>query len=144
MPIDVKDPNRQPTPIGPGSLGLIQYLRQEDTGRNCPICSAQMMFLQDGYRGIHKCLECGYSKLSTNDIAGQHKYDLPITITLSALLARKGWFEIYQPLDEQLYNVLIERKWSPEQAVDQVIRDLRMDENGKKYFLNKVDFLRGK
>jgi len=125
------------------NLSIIKYINREDQGRTCPVCSCQIMLISDGLKGLFKCFNCGYSRLSGQNIGGQHAYDNPIMIAshTDTFLLKRGWFEIYQPIDELLFNILTAQEWSTEDAVNQVVRDLNMDKDVKSYFLKKIKFL---
>ena len=124
---------------------IIKYLPREDQGRTCPICSSQVALISDGLKGLYKCMNCGYSRLSGQNIPGQHAYDLPIMLahTTNEFLVKRGWFELYQPIDELLFNILVAQDWPTEDAVKQVVRDLNMDKNTQSYFYKKIKFLDG-
>ena len=111
-------------------LSIITYLKQDDQGRTCPVCQAQLGFVTDGFAKLYKCVHCGYANLIKRNLEGQHTYDLPISLADSRAdryLIKKGWFEMYQPIDEMLFNMLTGQDWTTEDAVKQVIRDLKMD-----------------
>lgn len=125
------------------NLSIIKYLSKEDQGRTCPCCSVQIALISDGLKGIYKCFNCGYSRLSGQVPGGQHAYDVAIMLANRGqeFLLKRGWFEIYQPIDELLFNVLLAQDWPAGEAVDQVVRDLNMDKDAQSYFLKKVKFL---
>lgn len=122
------------------TLGLIKYIKTDDEGHNCPICMSQLMYMYDGVSGLFKCLECGYSRKQNSALAGQHRYDLPVTI-LSARSLKKAWFELHQPMDEKLFNILVQHDWSPNQAIKDVIKDLNLSEEESFHFLEKIQSL---
>ena len=120
-------------------INRITYQKVEDEGRTCPICGAQMKKLSDGYKSIIKCYECGYSrKFNVNDLGGQHRYDQPVMLVGSV---KTSWFELFQSLDEALYNSLVDRDYTPEEAASAVIKDLEMNNDETKYFMDKLQFL---
>lgn len=122
-------------------LHIIKYISPEDEGRICPICGYQLKQFSDGIKKLVKCLNCGYNKLIESNIGGQSRYDLPIILVSS--FDTKGWYELYQPIDEKLYNTLIEYDWEPEEAVNAVIKDLDLSDAEIKYFMEKIKFLEG-
>ena len=63
--------------------------------------------------------------------------------TANSFLVKRGWFELYQPIDELLFNILVAQDWPTEDAVKQVVRDLNMDKNTQSYFYKKIKFLDG-
>ena len=50
---------------------------------------------------------------------------------------------MYQPMDELLFNMLVGQDWTTEDAIKQVIRDLKMDDVAKDHFLKKVELVEG-
>ena len=126
-------------------LNLIKYIKHEDEGHNCPICMAQLMYIYDGVTGLFKCLECGYSRKQTSAVAGQHRYDLPVTILTShsmTQIKKEGWFEFHEPLSERLFNTLVEHDYSADQAANAVIKDLDMGPEETQYFMEKLQGLK--
>jgi len=129
-------------PIPTSILHLLKYVNTEGASRVCPICGSQMEHLTDGFEAINKCFQCGFSNKPTGDISEQHKYDHTITI-VTAFLQKKGFFELYQPLDEKLFNSLISAGRDIETARNEVIRDLDLKGEALEYFKSKVNFLGG-
>jgi hypothetical protein len=98
--------------------------------RICPVCTATMLYLTDGHRGLVKCIKCKYSSLEIHSKTLTEKF-----------LLRKGYYEMYQPLDEHLYNILVENGFAKADAAEQVARDLGMGRGSLDTFLNKVERL---
>jgi hypothetical protein len=127
-------------PIPDGLLDILKYVRTDGVSRACPICGAPMEHITDGLNAINKCFQCGFSEKPTGDVSDQHKYDHTITI-VTAFLQKQGFFELYQPLDEKLFNSLISAGRDTETARKEVIRDLDLKGEALEYFNSKVDFL---
>lgn len=127
-------------PIPTTVLNLLKYVNTEGESRTCPVCGHSLLHISDGLEVINKCLRCGFSGKPSGDISDQHKYDRTITI-VTAFLQKKGFFELYQPLDEKLFNTLISAGRSLEEAKNEVIRDLNLEGESLEYFISKVDFL---
>jgi Zn ribbon nucleic-acid-binding protein len=121
------------------NLNIIKYKKVEDEGRTCPVCNAQLMYFSDEFKSLFKCFNCGYSRRAESHISGQTPYDFPLLLVGS--LSKLGWFELRQPIDEQLYNALITKEWLPEDAISAVIKDLELMPEEAQYFIQKVKFL---
>lgn len=113
-----------------------EYRHTEYISRSCPVCMATMSFMSDGTLSLAKCLNCGYSKRPTGTISDAHFYDRPV---LASFLEKKGYYELYTPLDEGLYNALYSRGWDKKEIIYQVIQDLRLTGEALDYFLRKVE-----
>lgn len=121
-------------------LSAIRYQKMEDESRNCPVCGKQLAKRSDLTRTVVKCLNCGYSRKMQSGMEGMHRYDQPVML-ISEAATKRAWFELYQPLDEQLYNMLIDAEWTPESAATSVMKDLEMSNDETQYFMDKLQFL---
>lgn len=113
-----------------------EYRRTEYYTRSCPICFSPMTYMTDGTNSISKCFICGYSFKPTGTINDAHFYDRPV---LASFLEKKGYYELYVPLDEALYNALYSRGWEKPEIIYQVITDLDLTGDALDYFLRKVE-----
>lgn len=113
-----------------------EYRHTEYHSRSCPVCVSPMIHMSDGTISISKCLVCGYSKRPTGSISDAHFYDRPV---LASFLEKKGYYELYTPLDEGLYNALYSRGWEKQEIIYQVVNDLHLAGEALDYFLRKVD-----
>lgn len=121
-------------------LKVIKYQPTDGEGRSCAVCGAPMAHLTNGFDQIDKCIQCGYSFRPTGNISEQHAYDFKFTIT-TATSNKKAFFEIYQPLDELLFNSLISAGRNPKEARVEIIVDLGLKDESLEYFNQKLNFL---
>ena len=124
----------------PDILKLVKHLPIEPSSRTCPVCSKLMTHMTDGFKYLDKCLSCGYSHMPTGDINDQRRFDYNFTI-VQAALQKAGYYELHQPIEEQLYNKLMTAERTPEEAINEVISDLQLSENDADYFKEKLNFL---
>lgn len=124
-----------------GIANLLKYVKTEGPSRTCSVCGSPMVHLTDSYKTVNKCMSCGYSMVPEGDISGQHKFDMPVSITIVNAIDKKAFFESYQPLDEQLYNALIANGRDPEKAKEEVIMDLGLHGDQREYFDTKLQYL---
>jgi len=117
----------------------MKHLHTEGPCRTCALCGSPMRPYTDHIKFLLKCTnkDCGYSYQTTGSIADQRKFDFKVKI-VQAVLQKAGYYELYQPLEELLYNDLIRLGKDPEKAVEEVIRDLKMSEQEAEYFRNKI------
>jgi len=134
-------------PIPTGVLRLLKFQQTEGESRTCSICGAPLAHLTDGYKSIDKCLQCGYAHAATGSISEQGKHDFVINVNTvdakSNAPMKKGFIELYQPLDEQLFNALISAGRDAKKARDEVARDLDLKDDNLEYFEMKINFLGG-
>jgi hypothetical protein len=83
--------------------------------------------MTDGLTDLNKCLKCGYSKRTVHIASFTEKF-----------LYKKGYYELYQPLDEHLYNILRETGKDERTAKLEVKRDLGLTDEKADYFDRKV------
>jgi hypothetical protein len=103
-----------------------------------------MVHLTDGYTCVEKCLKCGYAHKPVGDILHQNKHDYVLNVTvLSSLKVKQAQVDLYQPVDEQLYNAIISSGKDSEEARKEVIRDLDLKDENLEYFNMKIDYLGG-
>ena len=126
----------------PTIFKLLKHLPTEGGSRACPVCGKPVSHISDGIRFLDKCMSksCGYSHIPTGDIIDQRKYDYSFNL-VQAALQKAGYFELHQPIEEQLYNKLMVAGRTPEEAIREIITDLQMSADEAEYFKNKLDFL---
>jgi len=124
----------------PTVIQLLKQLSTEGSSRTCPVCGKPVAHMTDGHQYLDKCIACGYSHTPTGDISDQRKYDYSLSI-VQATLQKAGYYELHQPLEEQLYNKLMSAGRTPEEAVKEIITDLQLDDTEADYFKGKLDFL---
>ena len=116
------------------------YRHTEYDSRICLVCSSPMTHFSDGFISLSKCIICGYTHKPSGMLKDQHFYDRPILASgLATYLEKKGYYEMYTPLDESIYNALYTQGWEKTEITYQVINDLQLRGEPLDYFLRKVD-----
>lgn len=123
----------------PKFLRMIDFLKDNGASGTCPVCAMRMEHISDGIKYLDKCLRCGYSYVPQGNISDQRKHDFSITI-VQAALQKQGYYELYQPIEEQLFNHLITAGRSATEAISEITRDLSLSDSDVAYFKEKLKF----
>jgi hypothetical protein len=76
---------------------------------------------------LDKCLKCGYAKKQIHAETFTEKF-----------IHKKAYYDLWAPMDEQLYNTLIGTGMSEADAAKIVKRDLGLEGEKATYFEQKV------